>query len=53
MRIENAKLFLLNDDIPMTEAVYLSGFEDQSYFTEVFKKLTGVTPGKYRSKGNI
>lgn len=54
VRVENAKLFLLNDSIPITEVAYLSGFEDQSYFTKVFKKLTGSTPGKYRSKkGNI
>jgi len=24
------------------------GFEEQSYFTKVFKKLEGVSPGKYR-----
>ncbi len=54
VRVENAKLFLLNDSIPMTEVAYLSGFEDQSYFTKVFKKVSGATPGKYRSKkGNI
>ena len=54
VRIESAKLFLLNDTIPMTEVTYMSGFEDQSYFTKVFKKVTGFTPGKYRGKkGNI
>lgn len=54
VRIENAKLFLLSGNIPLTEVAYLSGFEDQSYFSKVFKKFTGSTPGKYRSKkGNI
>lgn len=54
VRVENAKLFLLSPGIPLTEAAYLSGFEDQSYFSKVFKKVTGLTPGKYRAKkGNI
>jgi two-component system, response regulator YesN len=54
VRIDNAKLFLLNDSIPLTEAAYLSGFDDQSYFSKIFKKVAGVSPGKYRSKkGNI
>lgn len=54
VRIESAKLFLLDNSIPLVEVSYLSGFEDQSYFSKVFKKLTSVTPGKYRDKkGNI
>jgi two-component system response regulator YesN len=54
VRVENAKLFLLSRGIPLTEVAYLSGFEDQSYFSKVFKKVTGVTPGRYRvKKGNI
>lgn len=54
VRVENAKLFLISRGIPLTEVAYLSGFEDQSYFSKVFKKVTGATPGKYRAKkGNI
>lgn len=54
VRIENAKLFLLDERIPLSEVAYLSGFEDQSYFSKVFKKITKVTPGKYREKkGNL
>lgn len=54
VRIENAKLFLLDNEIPLIEAAYLSGFEDQSYFSKVFKKYTNMTPGKYReNKGRI
>lgn len=54
VRIDNSKLFLLNEGIPLAEAAYLSGFEDQSYFSKIFKKVTGVTPGKYRAeRGNI
>lgn len=25
------------------------GFEDQSYFTRIFKRQVGVPPGKYRA----
>ncbi len=54
IRIDSAKMFLLDASIPLTDVAYLSGFEDQSYFSKVFKKVTNVTPGKYREKkGNI
>ncbi len=54
VRVDSAKQFLLDDRVSLIEAAYLSGFEDQSYFTKVFKKLTGQTPGIYRRmKGNI
>ena len=54
VRVDSAKQFLLDDRVTLIEAAYLSGFEDQSYFTKVFKKLTGQTPGTYRRmKGNI
>lgn len=48
VRIENAKTLLLNDSIPLVDISVLSGFEDQSYFTKVFKKIVGVTPGKFK-----
>ena len=30
------------------EIANLCGFEDQSYFTKVFKNIVGITPKKYR-----
>lgn len=54
VRIEAAKKLLLNEKVPLVEISSLVGFEGQSYFSKVFKKLTGVTPGKYReSRGKI
>jgi AraC-like DNA-binding protein/ligand-binding sensor protein len=51
-RIRAAKELLLDSSTPLAEISSLAGFEDQSYFTKVFKKATGVTPGKFRqSKG--
>ncbi|MEN6314849.1 MAG: PocR ligand-binding domain-containing protein [Clostridiaceae bacterium] len=52
IRINAAKNLLSDISIPLTDISCMVGFEDQSYFTKVFKKATGVTPGKYReSKG--
>jgi YesN/AraC family two-component response regulator len=50
VRVDNAKLLLLNNDIPLIEVAYLCGFEDQTYFNKVFKKVTGISPGKFRDK---
>jgi len=53
-RIRAAKELLLDSSIPLAEISNLAGFEDQSYFTKVFKKATGVTPGRYReSRGRF
>lgn len=48
VRVETAKKLLLDKDIPLPEVAGMVGFDEQSYFTKVFKKLTDVTPGKYR-----
>ena len=53
VRIRNAKSMLLGSDIPLSSLAYCCGFDDQSYFSKVFKKLTGATPGKYREKRGI
>lgn len=54
IRVENSKMLLLNNEIPLIEVSYLCGFDDQSYYSKVFKKITGVTPGKFREKrGNV
>ncbi len=54
LRIEAAKKLLLNDQVPLVDISSSVGFEGQSYFSKVFKKMTGVTPGKFReSRGKI
>ena len=49
IRIKNAKLFLQDESVPLSEVAYLSGFEDQSYFSKVFKKFVHITPGNIES----
>lgn len=52
VRIEHSKELLRHQNLRLTDIALLSGFEDQSYFTKVFKKITGTTPLHYReSKG--
>jgi AraC-like DNA-binding protein/ligand-binding sensor protein len=54
IRVEAAKKMLLNESIQLVDVSTLAGFEGQSYFSKVFKKMTGVTPGRYReSRGKV
>ncbi len=48
LRIEKSKAYLLNDDLSLADIAMLTGFDDQSYFTKVFKKTMGISPGKFR-----
>ncbi|RCW74946.1 helix-turn-helix domain-containing protein [Saliterribacillus persicus] len=49
-RIEEAKKLLELSDYPITKIAILLQFNDQSYFTKVFKKETNMTPKQYRNK---
>lgn len=51
LRIDRSKYLLRNTSIPIAEIASIVGFGDQSYFTRVFKRQTGVAPGKYREQG--
>ncbi len=48
VRIEESKKLLVNKNVKIAEVAQMVGFEDQSYYTKVFKKLTKVSPLKYR-----
>lgn len=48
IRIEESKRLLANTDYTILDIAVAVGFEDQSYFTKVFKKYTGLTPRQYR-----
>ncbi len=47
-RIEMSKKLLLDDSVTLVDVSSLVGFEDQSYFSKVFKKVIGISPGKFR-----
>ncbi len=48
VRIEEAARLLSNTDYPVMQIAIACGYKDQSYFTKVFKKQTGLTPKQYR-----
>ena len=52
LRIERSKTLLRSTGMPIAEIACAVGFDDQSYFTRIFKKQTGIAPGKYREQHN-
>ncbi len=54
VRIEKSKHLLLDNSVKLVDISGLVGFEDQSYFSKVFKNKTSMSPGQYRkSRGKI
>ncbi|MDD6175255.1 MAG: PocR ligand-binding domain-containing protein [Firmicutes bacterium] len=53
IRIEKSKELLLHQNLRLTDIAQLTGFEDQSYFTKVFRRITGVPPMKFRENKGI
>ena len=54
VRIEKSKLLLLDNKVRIVDISGLCGFDDQSYFTKVFRSCVGVTPKKYReNRGRV
>jgi len=51
LRVEKAKRMLLETNIPLSEIAAACCFEDQSWFSRLFKSFTGTSPGKFRSQG--
>ena len=49
-KLEAAKNMLTYSDFSVSEIASILAFSDQSYFTEIFRKYTGVTPKKYKNQ---
>ncbi|NEB03852.1 AraC family transcriptional regulator [Streptomyces sp. SID13726] len=47
-RVDRARRLLLTDR-PPAEVAALTGFHDQAHLTRHFRRLVGVTPGRYRN----
>ncbi len=50
VRINHAKRMLLTTESNCTHICYEVGYNNQSYFTRVFKQITGMTPRDFRSQ---
>ncbi|MEA5004263.1 MAG: helix-turn-helix domain-containing protein [Christensenella sp.] len=48
VRVIAGKDLLRDTAYSIAEVAYRCGFEDQSYFTKVFKQITGIPPSKFR-----
>lgn len=50
MRIERAKLLLMNTDDPVVEIAIEAGFNSRQHFTRMFTTLENISPQEYRRK---
>ncbi|MGM9557759.1 MAG: AraC family transcriptional regulator [Oscillospiraceae bacterium] len=48
VRIDHSRALLRRKDLRLVDIALMVGFEDQSYFTKVFKKVVGTSPLRYR-----
>ena len=47
-RIERSKSLLADRGLPITDVALRAGFASQSHFSTAFRRLTNITPGRYR-----
>lgn len=50
LRVEQAKVLLLSGDDKVYEVADKVGYNDRRYFSDIFKKYTGLTPKEYIDK---
>lgn len=50
IRVENAKKLFDDSNLKICEVCEKSGFPNPKYFSQVFKKITGMTPKEYKEK---
>lgn len=52
IRIGKAKLLLENSQLRISQIAESVGYQDENYFSKVFKKQEGIRPGEYRKQFN-
>jgi AraC family transcriptional regulator len=53
VKLEKSKDYLINTDTSIVSIASILGFSSQSHFQSFFKKQTGLTPKKFRSKPSL
>lgn len=53
IRVEYACKLLVEDDLGMTQICYDAGFNNPSSFSQIFKRIKGVSPNTYRKLNSI
>ncbi|BBB90393.1 bifunctional transcriptional activator/DNA repair enzyme AdaA [Methylomusa anaerophila] len=53
LRIDEAKRLLQETDFSISDIAHQIGYKNQSHLTQVFKKLEGLTPNRYKKLKNI
>jgi AraC family transcriptional regulator len=48
LRIDEAKRLMLSTKLPLADVALICGFGDQSYFSRVFSRHVGASPGAWR-----
>jgi AraC family transcriptional regulator len=49
LRVEFACREICKPDASLAQIAFAAGFANQAHFSRVFKRLTGATPGEYRT----
>jgi AraC-like DNA-binding protein/ligand-binding sensor protein len=50
LRVDRASALLADTDLSLSDIAGSCGFEDQSWFSKIYKNYTGMSPGKYREQ---
>ncbi len=50
LRIERARMLLVQSDRSVGEIAVETGYHDQSHFTRHFRRITGLAPGRFRAQ---
>ena len=52
LRVEKAAVMLEETNFSLCKIALACGFQDQSWFSKIFKNFTGKSPGKFRRQGD-
>ena len=53
LRVEKASALLRETEYPINRISSVCGFDDQSWFSKIFKIYTGISPCRYRETGGV